>query len=113
VTFEQFVATVGIIGVVTIVVEVIKRAAQWDVDTTVRFAPLVAVLLGAVLGGLFFLVSPDNLHTGQNAVVAVLFGLVQGASASGIYDLGSKAVIESLAGPHSPTGDGPATPPVT
>lgn len=106
-TFEQFVATIGIVGVITIVVEVIKRAAQWSSETTARFAPLLAVILGAILGLAFFAVAPPEARTGESALLAVLFGLVQGASAVGLYDLGGKTVIETVAGEHKPAGDGP------
>jgi Na+-transporting NADH:ubiquinone oxidoreductase subunit NqrE len=110
-TYEQFVATVGIVAVVTILVEVIKRAAAWTDEATARWAPLLAVILGAVLGGVLFAVAPATVRIGQDIVVAVLFGLVQGAGAVGLYDVGGKGVIEAVAGSHNPSGDGPATPP--
>lgn len=112
-TYVQFVATIGIVAIVTILVEVIKRAAQWTSDATQRFAPLLAVTLGAILSALLFLVAPPEARVGQDILIAILFGLVQGAGAVGLYDVGGRTVIEKLAGEHNPPGNGPATPPTS
>lgn len=104
-TFEQFVATIGIVAVVTIMVEVIKRAANWSSETTARFAPLLAVIFGAILGLAFYLgAGPGSPWVARDALVALLFGFVQGASAVGLYDLGGGAAIKAVVGEHTPNG---------
>lgn len=98
----QFTATIGIVAVVTIIVEAVKRAAQWSSDSTQRWAPLLAIFLGSVLNTLLFVLGPTTVRTGEDVLLSALFGLVQGAAAVGLYNAGAKAVIVAVAGPANP-----------
>lgn len=99
---NQFITTIGVVVIVTILVEVVKRAAQWTVEATQRWAPLLAVILGVILGAALFLVEPPEMRVGQSVLVAALFGLVQGAASVGLYDVGGKQVIVAAVGEHKP-----------
>lgn len=66
--------------IVTIVVEVIKRALAMSEAAITRFGPLLAVVVGIVTAGLAAVSLP-----GSDISSAILTGLLAGASASGIY----------------------------
>ena len=63
-----------------IVVELLKRAG-----VPTRWLPLVACLIGALLGLGF------AAYYGQDWLSHVVWGLIAGAAASGIYDAGKSA----------------------
>jgi hypothetical protein len=69
----------GAVVVVTIVVEVIKRALAMDEAAITRFGPFLAIAVG--------IVTTCAAAVAQTAPLdaAVLTGLLAGASASGIY----------------------------
>jgi hypothetical protein len=69
----------GVAIVVTILTEVIKRAAAMSDDVIARFGPLLAVTLGVVIAIL------ASWYQGADLVAGALTGLLAGASASGIY----------------------------
>lgn len=72
-----------IMPVVIVVVEVIKRTEK----ISKNWLPAVAVGTGIVIGAVFALIEPEK------AVEHVINGLLYGASAAGIYDLGKSTVI--------------------
>lgn len=65
--------------VVTILTEVIKRAAALTEDQVARFGPLLAVVLGVAI------TVAAAVYAQTDLVAAALTGLLAGASASGIY----------------------------
>ena len=69
----------GVAIVVTILVEVIKRAAAMTEEAIARFGPLLAVVLGCAIA------IGAAAYTGGDLVAGALTGLLAGASASGIY----------------------------
>jgi hypothetical protein len=76
----ELLTVAGVAVVVTILLEVIKRAMGWTPDLTDRFAPLLAVVLGIALGTGF------AAYQGADLVLGAITGLLAGASASGLYD---------------------------
>jgi uncharacterized membrane protein YfbV (UPF0208 family) len=70
----------GLIIITGIVVEIIKRAKLLPI----RFLPFTSVIAGIVISCLAgFTISP----------VAILTGIVIGASAAGVYDVGKKTIL--------------------
>lgn len=98
---SQFLTVAGAGAVIVAVVEAIKRALKWDQETTVRFAPLLAIALGVLITVVGTLALPiDPAMTLLAAIFgAVLQGIVTGATAVGLYNLGGKEVIVEVAGP--------------
>ncbi len=78
-TVAEVVTLGGAIVVVTILTEVIKRAAAMTEGQVARFGPLIAVFLGIVV------TVAASLAQGTDPVAGGLTGLIAGASASGIY----------------------------
>ena len=74
---EQTTTLAGII----VVVEVIKKITE---DKITRWLPLISLLLGIGTNLMIFGVSPEN----------VLNGVLLGGAACGIYDFGSKTVLD-------------------
>ena len=79
----------GLTVVVAIVVEVIKRAAAMTDAAIERFGPLMAVVVGVIVGG------GVALYQAQDVAQAVLVGLLAGASAMGLSDLIGSAKVPS------------------
>jgi hypothetical protein len=98
-SLDQLAQAAVLAAIITIIVEVIKRTLAWSDETTARFAPLFAVTLGAILNTLITIVSP--VHTGETLLAAVLWGVLIGASSVGLYNLGGKQAIRSVAGAPS------------
>lgn len=75
----------GAAAIVTIIVEVIKRAAALNDAQIARFGPLMSVVVGMVvtIGAAFAQSAPYD--------EAVLTGLLAGAAASGIYSFAKGA----------------------
>lgn len=98
---SQFLTVAGGGAVIVALVEAIKRALKWDQEQTVRFAPLLAIVLGIVITVVGTLALPIDPLVGLLASIfgAVLQGIVTGATAVGIYNLGAKEVIVQVAGP--------------
>jgi len=69
--------------VVAIVVEVLKRALGWSGATVDRFGPLLAVVVGTLIVGL------AGALQGADPLASTLTGLLAGASAVGLYDVGN------------------------
>lgn len=69
--------------VVSILVEITKRALGWSGPTVDRFGPLLAVVLGTLVVGL------AGALQGADPLASTLTGLLAGASAVGLYDLGN------------------------
>jgi hypothetical protein len=67
-----------IIPVTLIIVQLLKRIEKLDNN----YLPFIAVSLGLVMGLLY------GLYYNQDLFVHAFYGLVYGASASGIYDVG-------------------------
>ena len=69
----------GAVVVVTIIVEVVKRALAMSEEQITRFGPFLAIVVGVAttLGAAVAQAAPLD--------AAVLTGLLAGASASGIY----------------------------
>lgn len=95
----QFLTVAGSGAVIVAVTEAVKRALRWDQETTVRFAPLLAIVLGILitLGGTLAL--PVTNPLGAAIFGAVLQGIVSGATAVGLYNLGGKDIVVAVAGP--------------
>ena len=70
-----------IIPMTLIIVELAK-----GLEINKKYLPLISVVLGAVLGGLFSVYYQADLFT------HIVQGVVYGASASGIYDVATKAL---------------------
>jgi hypothetical protein len=70
--------------IVIIIVQVIKTA--WSALDTVRWGPLVSMLIGlvVVIGANVFAIADVRLDWGT----AILTGILAGATASGLYDAG-------------------------
>ncbi len=74
---EQTTTLAGII----VVVEVIKKVTE---DKITRWLPLISLLLGIGTNLMIAGVSPEN----------ILNGVLLGGAAAGIYDFGSKTVLD-------------------
>ena len=70
-----------IIPMTLIIVELAK-----GLEINKKYLPLVSVALGAILGGLF------SVYYGADLFTHIVQGVVYGASASGIYDVATKAL---------------------
>ena len=70
-----------IIPITMIVVQLLKQA-----EVPAKWLPLTAVVLGAI-GGLVY-----GMYYNSDLFLAVVTGLIYGASASGIYDLGKSTL---------------------
>jgi len=76
---EELLTLGGATIVVTIVVEVIKRALAMSEAAVTRFGPLLAVGVGVLV------VTAAAFAQGARLDAAILTGLLAGAAASGIY----------------------------
>lgn len=76
----------GVAAVTFLVVQIIKPALAWPQATQDRFMPLIAVLIGVVLGivGTVAFGAIDRV----SVVQAVLTGLFGGSTAVGLYTTG-------------------------
>lgn len=90
----------GIAGaavLVGIVVEALKRALQWTPEAVARWGAIVSLLVGVIV------VEVATFATGgagtQAAAMAGLTGILAGASACGLYDVGGKTLIRAVIGP--------------
>jgi hypothetical protein len=78
----------GLTVAVTIIVEVLKRAAQMTEQQVARWGALMAIGTGIVVAGLTYvaLVVDGSMEIAGGAIVQVfLTGLLAGAAAGGIY----------------------------
>lgn len=73
--------TQAIIPITMILVQILK---QFEVDN--RWLPVIAVVIGALLGFAF------STYYQQDMVELIISGAIYGASAAGIYDLGSSVI---------------------
>lgn len=64
---------------IMIIIEAIKRTGL----VNKKWLPLISVSLGIAMGVVFAVMDPDN------AFVNILYGILYGGSASGLYDLGA------------------------
>lgn len=69
-----------IIPMTLIIVELAK-----GLEISKKYLPLISVVLGAILGGVF------SVYYGLDVFTHIVEGIVYGASASGIYDLAASA----------------------
>jgi hypothetical protein len=69
--------------IITGIVEVVKRGLQMDI----KYAPLLAIVLGAVIGVLAF------PFTDIGTVERLWAGILAGLGSMGLYDLGKRAYI--------------------
>lgn len=96
---SQFLGIAGAGAILNVLVEAVKRAAQWDQSTTERIAPGLSVVLGIVIFLLYQVVSPSVDQTaGQGAILAIFTGIIAGGTSAGIYQIAGKSVIRSVAG---------------
>ena len=70
-----------IVSVVYALIGVITKATN-ESEKFKRFIPLLALIFGAVLGGVLFVFEP-SLIGANNAVVAILIGAASGLAATG------------------------------
>lgn len=70
--------------VVTLVVEIIKRAVAWPPEFEDRFVPLLAVFVGIVIGG------GAALYLQADPVQAGLNGLLAGCASQGLHQVLAK-----------------------
>ena len=70
-----------IIPMTLIIVELAK-----GLELNKKYLPLISVVLGAILGGLFSFYYQADLFT------HIVEGIVYGASASGVYDIATKSL---------------------
>ena len=70
-----------IIPMTLIIVELAK-----GLEINKKYLPLISVLLGAILGGMFSVYYHTDLFT------HIVEGIVYGASASGVYDIATKSL---------------------
>lgn len=96
---SQFLTVAGGGAVIVALVEAIKRALKWEQEQTVRFAPLLAIGLGVLITVVGTLALPITTTLLAAIFGAVLQGIVTGATAVGLYNLGAKEVIVTVAGP--------------
>lgn len=69
-----------IIPMTLIIVELAK-----NLEVSKKYLPLISVVLGAILGGVF------SVYYGLDVFPHIVQGVVYGASASGIYDMAKSA----------------------
>lgn len=69
-----------IIPMTLIIVELAK-----NLEISKKYLPLISVVLGAILGGIF------SVYYGVDLFTHIVQGIVYGASASGVYDLVASA----------------------
>lgn len=69
-----------IIPMTLIIVELAK-----NLEISKKYLPLISVVLGAILGGIF------SVYYGVDLFTHIVQGIVYGASASGVYDLAASA----------------------
>lgn len=101
---SQFLGIAGAGALINVVLEAVKRAAQWTQETTERLAPLVSLLLGILIFVPYTILAPPvDVTAGIAIMQAIITGIVAGGTAAGIYQLGGKAVIRSVAG--TPSGE--------
>lgn len=96
---SQFLGIAGAGAIITALVEAFKRFLRWTQEDTERIAPLFSIALGVLI----FLANiaaslPLTTPVGQAILSAVLTGIVSGATAAGIYQVGGKDVIRAVAG---------------
>lgn len=78
-------------GVIVALTEVVKRVFALSDEASQRYLPAVNLLFGVILGGVF-------LQTGD-IKMNLLFGLLAGLGAGGLYDLTPiKKVVNSIGG---------------
>jgi hypothetical protein len=95
----QFLGIAGAGAIITALVEAFKRFLRWTEDDTNRIAPLFSIALGVLIFVAFTAVNPvAGVELSQAIFNAILTGIVAGATAAGIYQLGGKAVIRGVAG---------------
>ena len=75
-----------IIPITLIIVELLKRYISK------KYLPLIAVILGGLMGLLY------GLYYGQDLFVHIVTGVIYGASASGIYDTAKKTLETKVEG---------------
>lgn len=97
---SQFLGIAGAGAILNVLVEAVKRFAQWDQAATERVAPLMSVTLGVLIFLLYQLVSPaEGQATGQGIMAAIFTGIIAGGTSAGIYQIAGKTVIRTVAGP--------------
>lgn len=97
----QFATLTGAAAIIVALVEVIKRTLAWSDQLTERFAPLTSIILGIIVMVLVTLgtVAPETV----NWIEPIFAGLVTGLYACGLYSLGGKPIITTVAGPANGT----------
>jgi hypothetical protein len=83
-TVADLITLGGATIVVTLVVELIKRATAWDAAFNDRFVPLLAVFVGIAIGG------GAALYLGADPVQAGLNGLLAGCASQGLHQVLAK-----------------------
>jgi len=100
---SQFLGIAGAGAILNVLVEAVKRAAQWSQEATERFAPALSVALGITIFLLYQVISPTPDQTaGQGAILAIFTGIIAGGTSAGIYQIAGKTVIRTVAGPPQP-----------
>lgn len=95
----QFLGIAGAGALINVLVEAFKRFLRWTQEDTERVAPLLSLALGVLLFVTYTAVNPVvGASLGQGIVQAVVTGIISGGTAAGIYQLGGKEVIRSVAG---------------
>ena len=80
-TFTEFATIPAIAAIVYTILDIAKTAAG-GTEKFVRFIPLIACVLGAILGVVSFYCVPGVMET-SNILVAIVIGASSGLSATG------------------------------
>lgn len=109
VSVNEFLTIAGISTVCMILVEMFKRLLVWDADATRRFAPVFSIIIG-ITGSVIaaVLVGPTaqpGVPPGELVFSGILTGILGGAGAVGLYNIGGASAIRAVVGPPAGSTD--------
>lgn len=91
---NEIVALPIIATIVYFIMEIYKKIVS--TDKALKFIPAIAATIGAILGIVIFLVSPQLINC-ETIFHAIIIGLVSGLSAVGLYQIKHQAEKSAVA----------------